>query len=68
MHSITEDDVAGFIRQLCEILNEWHSNNMVHLDLRVDTVFSKNSIKIRGVSKWELRGTRAPFFNLLLPA
>jgi len=34
MHSITEDDVAGFIRQLCEILAEWHARNVVHLDLR----------------------------------
>lgn len=35
MHSITEDDIAGFIRQICEILNEWHTKNVVHLDLRV---------------------------------
>jgi len=35
MHSLTEDDVAGFIRQLLEFLEDWHSNNIVHLDLRV---------------------------------
>jgi len=34
MHSITEDEVASSIRQLCEILAEWHKNNLVHLDLR----------------------------------
>lgn len=32
--TITEDDVAGFIKQLCECLNDWHQNNVVHLDLR----------------------------------
>jgi len=35
MHSMTEDDVAGFIRQLLEILEAMHANNLVHLDLRV---------------------------------
>ena len=39
MHSMTEDDIAGFIRQICEILNEWHAKNVVHLDLRVSTYF-----------------------------
>lgn len=34
MHSITEDDIASFIRQICGYLDDWHSNNMVHLDLR----------------------------------
>ena len=35
MHSISEDDVASFIRQLLEILEAMHANNLVHLDLRV---------------------------------
>lgn len=34
-HSLTEDDVAHIIRQLCEILSYMHSNNVVHLDIRV---------------------------------
>lgn len=34
MHAITEDDIAAFVRQICEILKEWHSKNVVHLDLR----------------------------------
>jgi len=34
MHSITEDDVAGFLKQLIEILCEWNAKNIVHLDLR----------------------------------
>ncbi|XP_065655917.1 myosin light chain kinase, smooth muscle isoform X2 [Hydra vulgaris] len=33
-HALTEDDVAGYIRQLCEILAFMHSNNLVHLDVR----------------------------------
>lgn len=35
MHTITEDDVASFIKQLLEILKDMHSKNLVHLDLRV---------------------------------
>jgi len=34
MHTITEDDVASFIKQLLEILKDMHSKNLVHLDLR----------------------------------
>eukprot|EP00111_Clytia_hemisphaerica_P006421 TCONS_00018663-protein len=34
MHAITEDDVATFIRQLLETLQDMHSKNLVHLDLR----------------------------------
>lgn len=34
MMTITEDDVAHFIRQLCEYLEDWHSKNIIHLDLR----------------------------------
>eukprot|EP00112_Aurelia_sp_Birch-Aquarium-sp1_P007115 Seg1777.2 transcript_id=Seg1777.2/GoldUCD/mRNA.D3Y31 product=Obscurin protein_id=Seg1777.2/GoldUCD/D3Y31 len=33
-HSLTEDDVAHIIRQLCEILNHLHTNNIIHLDIR----------------------------------
>jgi len=32
--SITEDDVAQTIKQLCEILHNMHSKNVVHLDIR----------------------------------
>lgn len=32
--SITEDDVAQTIKQLCEILSDMHSKNVVHLDIR----------------------------------
>lgn len=35
MHSITEDDVADFIRQICETLFEFTKKNIVHLDMRV---------------------------------
>lgn len=41
-HSITEDDVATFIRELLNILNSMHSKNLVHLDIRVS--FSISSI------------------------
>jgi len=33
-HSLTEDDVAHIIRQLCEVLADLHKNNIVHLDIR----------------------------------
>jgi len=33
-HSLTEDDIAQIIRQLCEVLAFLHSNNILHLDLR----------------------------------
>jgi len=32
--SVTEDDVAQTIKQLCEILSDIHSKNVVHLDIR----------------------------------
>jgi len=32
--SYTEEDVAGFIKQLCETLKVLHDNNIVHLDVR----------------------------------
>merc|ERR1711921_20789 len=33
-HSITEDDVAGAIKQMCEVLDFLHQQNIVHLDIR----------------------------------
>jgi len=33
-HSITEEDVAVFIKELCTLLKDCHSNNIVHLDIR----------------------------------
>jgi len=33
-HSISEEDVATIIKQLCEILDFLHQKNVVHLDLR----------------------------------
>lgn len=33
-HSLTEDDVASYIKQICEILKGLHENNFVHLDIR----------------------------------
>lgn len=33
-HSITEDDVAIVVRELCKILKEMHAKNVVHLDIR----------------------------------
>jgi len=33
-HSLTEDDVAHIMRQLCEILADLHGNNIIHLDIR----------------------------------
>jgi len=33
-HSITEDDIASFIRELLKVLLELHSRNVVHLDIR----------------------------------
>ena len=34
-HSLTEDDVAQIIRQLLEILEYLHGNNVIHNDIRV---------------------------------
>jgi len=47
MHSITEDDIAGFIRQICEILNEWHAKNVVHLDLRPTNIRFANARELK---------------------
>lgn len=33
-HSITEDDVAGAVKQMCEVLDFLHQQNIVHLDIR----------------------------------
>jgi len=33
-HSLNEDEVANIIRQLCEVLDFMHSNNVIHNDLR----------------------------------
>lgn len=47
MHSITEDDVACFIRQLCEVLKEWHKKNVIHLDLRPTNIrFAGREVKL----------------------
>lgn len=45
--SITEEDVAQVIRQLCEVLEYLHSGNVVHLDLRPTNIrFSGRDIKL----------------------
>lgn len=33
-HSLTEDDIANIVRQLCECLKYMHSKNVIHLDIR----------------------------------
>jgi len=46
-HSITEDDVAVVIKQLCEILDFLHQQNIVHLDLRPTNIrFVGRDIKL----------------------
>jgi len=45
--SITEEDVAQVIRQLCEVLENLHSSNVVHLDLRPTNIrFQGRDIKL----------------------
>jgi len=45
--SITEDDVAVVIRELCEILDFLHDHNFVHLDIRPTNIrFVNRSIKL----------------------
>jgi len=45
--SITEDDVAVVIRELCEILDFLHDHNFVHLDIRPTNIrFVQRSIKL----------------------
>lgn len=46
-HSLTEDDVANYIRQLCEILAHIHSKNIVHLDLRPTNIRFKNGRELQ---------------------
>jgi len=46
-HSLTEDDVANYIRQMCEILHHIHSNNFVHLDLRPTNIRFKNNRELQ---------------------
>lgn len=46
-HTITEDDVAQFIKQLCEILDFLHKQNVVHLDLRPTNIrFQGRDLKL----------------------
>jgi len=46
-HSITEDDVATVIQQLCEILDFLHQQNIVHLDIRPTNIrFVGRDIKL----------------------
>jgi len=47
MHSITEDDAAAFIRQICEILAELHGKNVVHLDLRPTNIRFANARELK---------------------
>jgi len=44
--SITEDDVAAVIRELCEILDTLHDQNFVHLDIRPTNIRFINSRNI----------------------
>lgn len=44
---ITEDDVAGVIKQLCECLADIHSKNVVHLDIRPTNIrFDGRTLKL----------------------
>jgi serine/threonine protein kinase len=47
-HSITEEDIAIIIRELCTILKELHSRNIVHLDIRPTNIrlHAMNDIKL----------------------
>jgi len=45
--TITEEDVAQVIRQICEVLDFLHQQNVVHLDLRPTNIrFSGRDIKL----------------------
>jgi len=45
--SITEDDVAQTIKQLCEILADMHGRNVVHLDIRPTNIrFEGRQVKL----------------------
>jgi len=47
-HTLNEDVVAGYIRQLCEILAHMHERNALHLDLRPTNIRfnSQNQLKL----------------------
>lgn len=46
-HSGTEDDVAFCIKELCEVLDAMHTENIVHLDLRPTNIrFEGRAIKL----------------------
>jgi len=47
-HSLNEDEVAAIIRQLCEVLDYLHNNNIVHLDLRPTNIrfFTARDLKL----------------------
>jgi len=46
-HSVTEDDVAFVIQELCEILDFLHQQNIVHLDIRPTNIrFQGRDIKL----------------------
>jgi len=46
-HSVTEDDVANIIKQLCQILLDLKDNNIVHLDIRPTNIrFVGREIKL----------------------
>ena len=43
LHSLTENDIANFVRQLCEVLAFMHSHNCVHNDIRVSNCIKLNN-------------------------
>jgi len=47
-HTLNEDVVAGYIKQLCEVLEFMHSKNAIHLDLRPTNIRfnSSNVLKL----------------------
>lgn len=46
-NSVTEDDVAFIVKDLCEILNGLHLQNIVHLDLRPTNIrFSGRDLRL----------------------
>jgi serine/threonine protein kinase len=47
-HTLNEDVVAGYIRQLCEVLAHMHERNAIHLDLRPTNIRfnSQNVLKL----------------------
>lgn len=46
-HSLTEEDVAVIIRQLCEVLKYLHGNGIVHLDVRPTNIRFATSREIK---------------------